>query len=69
MSTGVSSFVQIKTDMEARGEADIDIPTLIMGFECSEEEWDLVRDKRSMFQSNPSAFSLKALGGTKPGPK
>ena len=39
MSTGVSSFNQIKQDMVARGEADIDLPTLILGLECSENEW------------------------------
>ena len=31
MSTGVSSFEQMKTDLEFRGEADIDIPVLILG--------------------------------------
>jgi len=48
MSTGVSSFNQIKVDMQERGEADIDIPTLILGFECSKEEWrevDRIRKK------------------------
>jgi len=69
MSTGVSSFIQIKTDMEARGVADIDIPTLILGFECSEEEWVLVQEKREAFKRNPGAISLKSLSGTKPGPK
>jgi hypothetical protein len=31
MSTGVSFFEQIKTDLEMRGIADIDIPVLIIG--------------------------------------
>jgi hypothetical protein len=31
MSTGVSTFEQMKTDLEYRGEADIDIPVLIIG--------------------------------------
>ena len=31
MSTGVSMFEQMKTDLEMRGEADIDIPVLILG--------------------------------------
>jgi len=35
MSNGVSSFSHIKTDMKERGVADIDIPTLILGFEMN----------------------------------
>lgn len=31
MSTGVSYFEQMKTDLEMRGESDIDIPVLILG--------------------------------------
>ncbi|MFW9890227.1 MAG: BglII/BstYI family type II restriction endonuclease [Candidatus Thorarchaeota archaeon] len=31
MSSGVSHFEQMKTDLEMRGEADIDIPVLIIG--------------------------------------
>jgi hypothetical protein len=31
MSTGVSYFEQIKTDLEMRGIADIDIPVLVLG--------------------------------------
>jgi len=34
MSTGVSYFEQIKTDLEYRGEADIDIPVLILGIDA-----------------------------------
>lgn len=33
MSTGVSYFEQMKTDLEYRGESDIDIPVLILGIE------------------------------------
>jgi len=33
MSTGVSYFEQMKTDLEMRGEADIDIPVLILGID------------------------------------
>ena len=32
MSTGVSSFNQIVMDIKARGESDLDIPVLILGF-------------------------------------
>lgn len=34
MSTGVSYFEQIKTDLEYRGEADIDIPVLVLGIDA-----------------------------------
>lgn len=34
MSTGVSYYEQIKADLEARGEADLDIPVLIIGVEA-----------------------------------
>jgi len=33
MSSGVSYFEQMKTDLEMRGEADIDIPVLIIGLD------------------------------------
>jgi hypothetical protein len=45
MSTGVSSFNQIVMDMEARGVADIDIPTLIVGVDCTDEEWAIVNTR------------------------
>jgi hypothetical protein len=33
MSSGVSHFEQMKTDLEMRGESDIDIPVLIIGID------------------------------------
>ena len=33
MSTGVSYFEQMKTDLEYRGESDIDIPVMIIGID------------------------------------
>ena len=33
MSTGVSYFEQMKTDLEYRGESDIDIPVMILGID------------------------------------
>ena len=33
MSTGIGSFEQMKTDLEYRGESNIDIPTLILGID------------------------------------
>ena len=35
MSTGVSYFEQMKTDLEMRGIADIDIPVLILGIDVT----------------------------------
>jgi hypothetical protein len=35
MSTGVSFFEQVKTDLEYRGEGDIDIPVLVLGVDAS----------------------------------
>jgi len=74
MSTGVSSFTQIVMDMRARGEADLDIPTLILGMEPTTEEWEEVEDKRDRFRKNKA--ELIANGevssgreGAKPGPK
>lgn len=34
MSTGVSNFEQIKTDLEMRGISNIDIPVLVIGIDC-----------------------------------
>jgi len=35
MSSGVSYFEQMKTDLECRGESDIDIPVLILGVDVA----------------------------------
>lgn len=35
MSTGVSTFQQIKTDLEQRGVSNIDIPVLVLGIDCN----------------------------------
>lgn len=35
MSTGVSTFQQIKTDLECRGVSNIDIPVLVLGVDCN----------------------------------
>lgn len=37
MSTGVSYFEQMKTDLEMRGIADIDIPVLILGINVAQK--------------------------------
>ena len=74
MSTGVSSFHQIVMDMKARGVADIDIPTLIIGIECTPEECIEVKAKRDKFvisREQMIADGLVSGGrkGAKPGPK
>lgn len=68
MSTGVSSYAQITADMEARGVADLDIPTVVLGFECSVEEWTKVEQLR---QNHKDGVVMKytGLNGSKPGPK
>lgn len=74
MSTGVSSFNQIVADLRERGHADLDIPTLIIGIDCDEEEWQAVAEKRKRFARNPQLLIqngevLGARNGAKPGPK
>jgi hypothetical protein len=74
MSTGVSSFSQIVMDMKARGIADIDIPTLIIGMDCTDEEWTQIQEKREQFKTNPEQLIEQGLvngkkNGSKPGPK
>jgi Restriction endonuclease BglII len=68
MSTGVSSFAQIVMDMKARGVADIDIPTLILGFECTPEEWTEVAAIRKDHQNGVHG-PLRQMNGNRPGPK
>ena len=68
MSTGVSSFAQIVADMKARGVADIDIPTLVLGFECSAAEWEEVDSLRRK-HSEGEGVDYIGLNGNKPGPK
>ena len=74
MSTGVSSFSQITMDMRARGVADLDIPTLIIGIDCSDGSWDKVYEKRTRFLQNPNILIENGevsagRAGAKPGPK
>ncbi len=74
MSTGVSSFSQVVMDVNARGIADIDIPTLIIGIECDEREWKDVEKKREAFKRDPKGMIARGevsggRKGAKPGPK
>ena len=74
MSSGVSSFNQIVMDMKERGVADLDIPTIIIGIDCDDKEWELVKDKRERYLKNPQALInagevRTGFKGAKPGPK
>jgi len=74
MSTGVSSFSQIVMDMRARGEADLDLPTLVIGIECNKGEWGAVQKKRDRYRRDPKAMIESGevsagRQGAKPGPK
>ncbi len=68
MSSGVSSFKQIVLDCKERGTADIDIPVLILGFECTDKDWIAVKQIRKEF-SLGKKINLVGLKGNKPGPK
>jgi hypothetical protein len=67
MSTGVSSFNQIIMDMKERGEADIDIPTLIIGIGLTDEEWKGAEAKRKRFLVERD--KMIAAGEVSPGRK
>jgi hypothetical protein len=74
MSTGVSSFDQITIDMEHRGVADIDIPTLVIGIGCTDKELIDCVAKRVRFSKYKEAMLASgevSMGnkGEAPGPK
>jgi hypothetical protein len=64
VSSGIGSFDQIVMDIKARGESDIDIPVVILGFECTEDDWNLVNQIREKGVSEGTG-----LKGNIPGPK
>lgn len=47
MSSGVSYYNQIVCDLQARGEADIDLPTIIIGVEPTTDESALFQETRT----------------------
>jgi hypothetical protein len=51
MSTGVSSFSQIVNDMKHRGEADLDVPTLVIGIGLTTAEQEACEAKRARFRT------------------
>ena len=67
-SSGVSSFKQIVFDMQERGVSNLDIPTLILGIDCDDDEWKLVDEIRENFKTNKNIRQVN-LKGNKPGPK
>jgi len=74
MSTGVSGFDQILVDFKNRGEANIDIPVLVLGIGLTEKEAIQCKKMEKLFKRNPSdfykKFKIKKPGSkTKPGPK
>ncbi|MBX9788452.1 MAG: hypothetical protein K2Y37_06015 [Pirellulales bacterium] len=76
MSTGVSSFSQIVMDMGARGEADVDIPTLILGIGPTDREQRACARKRRRFADATERERMLQAGeiargrqGALPGPK
>ena len=76
MSTGVSAFEHIMIDFEYRGEADIDIPVLVLGIGPTSDEWKEVVKIQEAYRSNPQMILDRfqniqrfRRGGHKPGPK
>ena len=74
MSTGVSSFNQIVMDMGERGEADVDLPTLILGIGLTAIEIRNCERKRTRFKSQRermirSGEVSPTRKGASPGPK
>lgn len=77
MSTGVSAFEHIMIDFEYRGEADIDIPVLVLGIGPTQDEWTQVLDTQNKFRAEPEQIleqypNIRKYNkrlGSKPGPK
>jgi len=74
MSTGVSAFNQIVTDMGERGEADLDIPVMVIGIGLTGLEEKKCEEKRTRFlnerdQMIASGEVAKGRKGALPGPK
>ena len=65
MSSGVSYYEQIVWDLEHRGEADIDIPVLVLGIALTDQERDFFKQGRT----SPRSTAPPKPRGTRPGPK
>ena len=74
MSTGVSEFEQILIDFHHRGEADIDVPVLVLGIDLTDEETVQAGEKVARFLKDPQAMFATGevdppRSGALPGPK
>ena len=74
MSTGVSEFEQILIDFHHRGEADIDIPVLLLGIDLTDDETAKAGEKVARFLENPLVMYDtgevdRPRSGALPGPK
>lgn len=76
MSTGISSFEHLMIDFKYRGEADIDIPVMVMGIGATAFEWEGVRERQQAYRDNPTQTQQRfpEIGssdqtGTPPGQK
>lgn len=74
MSTGVSEFEQIMIDFQYRGEADIDIPVLVLGIDFTPGEVKSGMEKIERFRTNPALMVAEGevdapKKGNPPGPK
>lgn len=76
MSTGVSAFEHLMIDFDNRGEADIDIPVLVIGIDATAHEWAEVADIQHLYKLDPVTarqrypqIGINSLKGANPGPK
>lgn len=74
MSTGVSSLEQLLIDFKFRGEADIDIPVMVLGIGLDAGEQREVDSLRELYRTHPKKAAAKlpiakVYHGTPPGPK
>lgn len=73
MSTGVSSFEQLRVDFEHRGESNIDIPVFVMGVGLTDEEKTKTKDIQELFKNDRKeaikVIQLRRYKGVSPGPK
>lgn len=56
MSTGVSAFEHLMIDFQYRGEADIDIPVLVLGINATKAEWEQVSEVQQLFRADPETI-------------
>ncbi len=74
MSTGVSSFAQVVLDMEIRGVADIDLPTIVVGMDLTGDEVKGSEEKAARYKADGTGMIARGevdapRAGARPGPK